>query len=61
MPCAHGQYEYSMPLAFYPDYAKHSIGGDESIWTYSFGYQIKISANGRISNVILPEFAKIVE
>lgn len=57
MACAHGQYEYSIPLAFYPDYLKD--GGNN--WTYSFGYEIKISANGRISNVILPEFANIVE
>ncbi len=57
MECAQGQYEYSIPLAFHPDYAKD---GSKN-WIYSFGYEIKISANGRISNVILPEFSDIVE
>jgi len=55
MACAHGQYEYSMPLAFYPNYT------DLSSWSYNFRYEIKISANGHISNLILPEFASIVE
>ena len=48
-----------MPFAFNPDYSKHSIGDVK--WRYSFRYEVKISASGRISNLTIPDVFKIEE
>lgn len=55
-----GHYAFCLPVAFYPDYRKHGLVSENNDFVYSFGYEVTIiSANGRISNLSIPENSEV--
>ena len=57
-----GYYGFHFPVSFYPDkYCKQGDQQDLSAFVCQFFYQVKIIADGRISNLSVPESAEIVE
>ena len=55
-----GHYAFILPVSFYPDYSKHGVRNKNN-FDYQFGYEVQIVADGRISNLSIPENAEVVE
>ena len=55
-----GYYAFILPVAFYPDYKRHG-GRNSNDFVYEFSYEVIINADGRISNLSIPEHAEIVD
>ena len=54
-----GNYSYSLPAAFFPDYKKHGVK-EKAAYTYEFAYEVKIIAECPISNLSIPGNAIIM-
>ena len=50
-----------MPLAFYPDYAKHGLKRDSGLEAYEFKYEVQIESQTPISHVSVPKNALITQ
>ena len=54
-----GSYHFDLPVAFYPDYAKHGV--KKTDYYYEFSYEVRIQAKSKIVRLSLPEHGEIVE
>lgn len=55
-----GNYAFSLPVAFYPDYRRHGVR-DSNDFVYQFSYEVCIVSEFGISNLSIPEHAEVAE
>ena len=59
LPVVCGNYQFELPMGFYPDYSKH--GAARGDYDYDFAYEVKILTKQRIMRLSLPEHGEITE
>jgi len=55
-----GNYLYSLPASFFPDYKKHGVASKDA-YQYDFSYEVRILAEGSVANLSLPANAEVAE
>jgi len=48
-----GAYQFKLPLAFYPNYAKHGVK-DKNAFKYDFSYKLTIKSHKKLSFLSIP-------
>ena len=54
---AYGSYMFSVPMAFYPDYAKHNVAADA--FPYDFSYRFTVESTNKLTSIVLPDKATL--
>ena len=52
-----GSYQFSVPMAFYPDYSKHHVAADA--FPYDFSYKFTVESTTKLTSIVLPEKASL--
>ena len=52
-----GSYNFSVPLAYFPDYSRHGMSAEA--FPYEFSYKVSLKSGSKIQNLSIPEFAVV--
>ena len=50
-----GSFNFSVPLAYFPDYSRHGLTAEA--FPYEFSYKVSIQSGSKIQNLSIPEHA----